>query len=67
MPNIQGHGNQHGRKTKKVEASSQEKSVGIMAALELRSQVFTSSTFVSPWRIMTWSLTIAGLPRAGAN
>ena len=37
------------------------------ARLELRSQVLTCSTFMYSWLVMTWSITLAVLPRAGAN
>ena len=37
------------------------------ARLELRSQVLTCSTFMQSLLVMTWSLTLAGLPRVGAK
>ena len=36
------------------------------ATLELRSQVLTCSTFIWSRLVMTWPMTLAGLPRAGA-
>ena len=35
------------------------------AKLELRSQFLTYSAFMLSWLVMTWSLTMAGLSRAG--
>ena len=48
-----------------------EKSIHIktwkFARLELRSQILTGSTFMYYLLVMTWSLTMAGLPRACEN
>ena len=51
----------------KVQKSIQIKTVGKFARVELKLQVFTSSTSVWSLLVMTWSLTLKGLPRAGAN
>ena len=51
----------------KLERKASDQLCWNFARLEQRSQVPTCSTFMKSWLVMTWSLTLAGLPRKGAS
>ena len=52
---------------RKLQRNTQTKTVGIFARLELRRQIFTISTFLCSWLVITWSVTLKGLLREGAT
>ena len=59
--------NQEEMKLKKNWKKHSNQNCWNFARLELRSQVQTCSTFMYFWLIMTWSLTLSVVPRAGAT